>query len=90
MTKRNFNYRILDEDVCVEVEFDGERPVEVIVYEKEYDEFNPILTRALAGKIANAILREMGYDNILLIDNDEDNYSFILERYHFLVEEFPF
>lgn len=89
MTKRNFDYRILDEDVCVEVEFDGERPVEVIVYEKEYDEFNPILTRALAEKIANAILREMGYD-ILLIDNDEDNYSFILERYHFLVEEFPF
>jgi len=89
MTKRNFDYRILDEDVCVEVKFDGERPVEVIVYEKEYDEFNPILTRALAAKIANAILREMGYD-ILLIDNDEDNYSFILERYHFLVEEFPF
>lgn len=89
MTKRKFDYHILDEEVCVEVEFDGERPVEVIVYEKEYDEFNPILTRALAEKIANAILKELGY-NVLLIYNDEDNYSFILESYRFLVEEFPF
>ena len=80
-------YKLIDNvDVYVEIGFEGEKPVEVMVYEKDYDAYDPLITKALAKKIAYKVLKDIGYDNIYL--EDEDKYSFILERYHFLVHDY--